>query len=77
MKWYDENMRLSDEIGMYITVSEMVCLTIFMVGLLVYAIKKKLYAFMKVLIILCIFANIGTALISVGVALETDNTYHV
>jgi len=72
VKIYDANMRESDEVGMYLTVVEMTALTIIMVWVLYFAFKKKLYSFMKILILFCILADIGTGLLSVGLALETD-----
>jgi hypothetical protein len=68
----DTNMRTCDEIGMYLTVTEMVGLTAMMSYFLYYAFKRKIYNFMKLLIFLCLIADIGTALLSIGLALETD-----
>lgn len=68
----DTNMRTCDEIGMYLTVTEMVGLTVMMSYFLYYAFKRKIYNFMKLLIFLCLIADIGTALLSIGLALETD-----
>lgn len=76
-KLYDKNMRFSDEFGAYLTVVEMTTLTVAMTCVLVWSFKKKVYNFMKVLIFLCIIANIGTAMLSVGLALETDSTFHI
>ena len=76
MKLWDMNMRLSDEIGMYLTVLEMGTLTIVMCYVLYLAFKKRVYFFMKGLIILCIIADVGTGLLSIGLALETDPVYH-
>jgi hypothetical protein len=76
VKIYDANMHGTDEVGMYITVIEMTVLTIIMIWVLYFAFKKKLYSFMKILILLCILADIGTGMLSVGLALETDPIYH-
>jgi hypothetical protein len=76
VKIYDANMRGTDEVGMYLTVVEMTALTIIMIWVLYFAFKKKLYSFMKILILLCILADIGTGMLSVGLALETDPIYH-
>jgi hypothetical protein len=73
---WDKNMRTSDEIGMYMTVIEMSILSVVMCWVLHYAFKHKMYAFMKWLILLCLIADVGTAFLSVGLALETDPTYH-
>ena len=70
-------MRLCDEIGMYVTVVEMSTLSIVMIVVLVWAFKRKLYNFMKILLVLCILADLGTGLLSIGLALETDKTFHV
>lgn len=73
---WDSNMRTSDEIGMYITVVEMTGLTVVMCMVMHYAFKKNMYSFMKWLIFLCLIADIGTALLSIGLALETDPVFH-
>jgi hypothetical protein len=73
---WDTNMRTCDEIGMYITVTEMLLLTVVMTYFLYYAFKRKIYNFMKLLIFLCLIADVGTALLSIGLALETDPIFH-
>jgi len=73
---WDTNMRTCDEIGMYLTVTEMLGLSVIMSYYLYYAFNRKIYNFMKLLIFLCLIADIGTAFLSIGLALETDPVYH-
>lgn len=73
---WDSNMRTCDEIGMYFTVIEMVVLSIGLAFVLRWAFKKDIYNFMKLLIFLCLIADIGTAFLSIGLALETDYEFH-
>ena len=73
---WDSNMRTCDEIGMYLSDLEMAALTVFICFALYYAFKRKIYDFMKLLIILCLIADIGTAFLATGLALETDSIYH-